>query len=294
MSQIVSQKLPQSNSQLDPSINLAGNGAGNPTAGSAASVKANQSLPVQDTGQTLLVMPSRILIIDDDEELDRLLMSYLKQFQFEVSFATKPSEGFAKIQSFQPDLIVLDVMLPEMNGFDVCREIRRHSQIPIIMLTARGDLSDRVVGLEIGADDYLPKPYEPRELVARINSVLRRTNEKQLAQPSPPAQVLKSDELRLDLSRADAFLSGVSLELTGAEFSILSTLMKNPGKTLSRDQITQALRGTNWDSLDRTVDMVISRLRAKLTDDSKHPRYLKTMWGEGYRFVGAVTTEPLA
>ena len=272
MSQIVSQKLLQSNSQLDPSKILAGNDRGSPPAGSTASVTAQLSLPSQDSIQPLLVMPSRILIIDDDEELDQLLIYYLKQFQFEVNFAIKPSEGFAKIQSFQPDLIVLDVMLPEMNGFDVCRAMRRHSQIPIIMFTARGDLSDRVVGLEIGADDCLPKPYEPRELMARINFVLRRTNEKQLTPPSAPAQFLKSDELRLDLSRADAFLSGISLELTGAEFSILSTLMKNPGQTLSRDQITQAQRGTNWDSLDRTVNMVISRLRARLKDDSKNRR----------------------
>ena len=229
---------------------------------------------------------TKILIIDDDEELNRLLSSYLGQFSFEVITTARPSEGLAALQTLQPDLIVLDVMLPEKNGFEVCQEIRRSYRTPIIMLTARGDLSDRVVGLELGADDYLPKPYEPRELVARIQSVLRRTR---AAQEGPAKVTLVSDDLTLDLNKASARLSGEELELTTAEFSVLRHLMENSGKTLSRDEITQAMRGgSHWDSMDRTVDMIVSRLRGKLKDDSKHPRFLKTMWGEGYRFVGDV------
>ncbi len=227
----------------------------------------------------------KILVIDDDTELNSLLSSYLGQFNFEVITATLPSEGMKLLASGKPDLIVLDVMLPERNGFEVCQEIRKTSRVPIIMLTARGDLSDRVVGLELGADDYLAKPYEPRELVARIQSVLRRVQ----APPPGAKTVLKSQELTVDLVKASAHFSGVDLELTTAEFAVLRRMMENPGKTISRDDITHAMRGGGqWDSMDRTVDMIVSRLRSKLKDDTKHPRFLKTMWGEGYRFVGDV------
>jgi DNA-binding response OmpR family regulator len=228
----------------------------------------------------------KVLIIDDDSELNSLLSSYLGQFNFDVLTSVLPSEGLRILDRERPDLVVLDVMLPEKNGFEVCQEIRKTSRVPIIMLTARGDLSDRVVGLELGADDYLPKPYEPRELVARIQSVLRRMQAPILGTQKI---ILRSQELMLDLTKASADFSGVDLELTTAEFSVLRLLMENPGKTVSRDEITQAMRGgSHWDSADRTVDMIVSRLRNKLKDDSKHPRFLKTMWGEGYRFVGDV------
>jgi len=235
------------------------------------------------------VAKTKILIIDDDEELNSLLSSYLTQFNFEVITAALPSEGLRLLGISQPDLVVLDVMLPERNGFEVCHEIRKTSRVPIVMLTARGDLSDRVVGLEIGADDYLPKPYEPRELVARIQSVLRRSQRPLVAEVKTK---LISLELVVDLTKASAQLAGQDLELTTAEFSVLCHLMENAGKTLSRDEITQAMRGgSSWDSVDRTVDMIVSRVRHKLKDDSKHPRYLKTMWGEGYRFVGDVSNQ---
>ena len=229
---------------------------------------------------------SKILIIDDDKELNKLLSSYLRQYNFEPMASTLPSEGMALMNTFAPDLIVLDVMLPEKNGFEVCQDIRRISKIPIVMLTARGDLSDRIVGLELGADDYLPKPYDPRELVARIQSVLRRTQG--TLQGATPKTMLTSAELSVDLVKASADLAGQDLELTTSEFAVLKQLMENAGRTLTRDEIVQNLRGNNWDSLDRTVDMVVSRLRHKLKDASKNPQYLKTMWGEGYRFVGHV------
>ena len=229
---------------------------------------------------------TKILIIDDDKELNNLLSSYLKQFNFEILTSTTPTEGLNLLASFHPDLIVLDVMLPEKNGFEVCQEIRRTSKIPIIMLTARGDLSDRIVGLELGADDYLPKPYDPRELVARIQSVLRRTQG--TLHGAAAKTHLRSQELSVDLIKASAELAGQDLELTTSEFSVLKHLMENAGRTLSRDEIVHNMRGNNWDSLDRTVDMIVSRLRHKLKDASKNPQYLKTMWGEGYRFVGNV------
>lgn len=244
-----------------------------------------------DQKNYITAMPgAKILIIDDDKELNRLLSSYLRQYHFEVLTAGRPSEGLQLLESLRPDLVVLDVMLPEKSGFELCQEIRRSSQIPIIMLTARGDLSDRVVGLELGADDYLPKPYEPRELVARIQSVLRRTQDPGKTE-GPRKSLLVSGDLRVDLTRAEAWLAGQSLDLTTAEFAVLSLLIRNAGRTLSRDEIVQGLRGGSWDSLDRTVDMMVSRLRHKLQDSSKHPRYLKTMWGEGYRFVGTVSDE---
>ncbi len=232
-------------------------------------------------------MKNTILIIDDDVELNRLLSAYLAQFDFEAVTAADPTQGLQLLKSARPALIVLDVMLPERNGFELCTEIRKTSTVPIIMLTARGDLSDRIVGLELGADDYLPKPYEPRELVARIQSVLRRT----LAGPAAPSRksVLRSGELMIDPEQGKALLGAVDLELTTAEFSVLSFLMTNAGKTVSRDEIFQQVRGAQWDSVDRSVDMVVSRIRHKLKDDSRHSRFLKTIWGEGYRFVGPIT-----
>lgn len=228
----------------------------------------------------------KILIIDDDEELNRLLSSYLKQFGFDVIAAAHPTKGIERLKADQPSLVVLDVMLPERSGFEVCSEIRRVSAIPIIMLTARGDLSDRIVGLELGADDYLPKPYEPRELVARIQSVLRRT---QGNLQTNPQGAWRSGELEVECEKALALLDGSPLELTHAEFSVLCFLMLNAGRTVSRDEIYQQIRGgMPWDSVDRSVDMVVSRLRHKLRDDPRRSRYLKTMWGEGYRFVGDV------
>jgi DNA-binding response OmpR family regulator len=157
------------------------------------------------------------------------------------------------------------------------------------MLTARGDLSDRVVGLEMGADDYMPKPFEPRELVARIQSVLRRTED--YPRRNKQRQLYRSAELEVDVAKGAATLDGEALELTVTEFDILSLLIRNPGQTLSRDQIVAQLRGHEWNSVDRSVDVLISRLRHKLKDDPKAPRYLKTMWGTGYRFIGEVSPE---
>lgn len=230
-------------------------------------------------------MKKRILIIDDDNELNSLLTDFLSEYDYEVITANQPGIGLELIKIKSPDLIVLDVMMPEKNGFEVCKEIREFTQTPIIMLSARQELDDKIVGLELGADDYMPKPYDPRELMARIQSVLRRTTTQI---NSAINHTIKSHELMVDTQKATASLNNIKLDLTTMEFEILSLFMKNPGTTLSREQIVDKIRGIEWDSIDRTIDVIISRLRQKLKDDAKNPKYLKTIWGSGYRFVGEI------
>ncbi len=226
-------------------------------------------------------MDATILIIDDDAKLNTLLTEFLVDFGLRAISATTPSAGLDLLGSQQPDLIILDVMLPEMNGFEVCKAIRRRSQVPIIMLTARGELMDKVVGLELGADDYLPKPFEPRELVARIQSVLRRAG-------SAPqtGTVLDFGRLRIDPARQEAVLDGQLVNLTTNEFAALLLLAQHPGVVMDRDRILQQLRGIDCDAFNRSVDITMSRLRSKLNDDPKAPRFIKTVWGSGYVFIG--------
>jgi DNA-binding response OmpR family regulator len=223
----------------------------------------------------------KILIIDDDEKLIRLLTNYLTGFGYEVSGYTSPSSGLQKIRSANPDIVILDIMLPEMDGFSVCREIRKNYSIPIIMLTARGDVTDRIVGLEVGADDYLPKPFEPRELVARIQSIMRRISN----QNNTPSTI-KFNNLELNRDRQIVILDGDEVSLTTMEFQLLNLLIEKRGRIISRDQIMDNLRGTDWAAFDRSVDIAISRLRQKLRDNSRTPRFIKTIWGTGYIFIG--------
>ena len=225
-------------------------------------------------------MKQTLLIIDDDEKLNRLLEDYLADFGYRVVSATHPRMGLKRLASIKPDLIVLDVMLPEMTGFEVCKRIRQTDSVPIIMLTARGDLTDRILGLEIGADDYLPKPFEPRELVARIQTVLRR------ASKSSPRGIRKFGRLRIDLERRQVTLDDQAVFLTTNEFAALSLLTEKPGKVMDRDTILQTLRGIDCEAFNRSVDITMSRLRQKLGDDPKAPTYIKTVWGTGYVFVG--------
>ena len=225
-------------------------------------------------------MNPTILIIDDDKKLNRLLTDFLGDFGFQVLTAVHPDDGLKLLDRKSPDLIILDVMLPDMNGFDVCKRIRQTSSIPIIMLTARGDLMDKVVGLELGADDYLPKPFEPRELVARIQSVLRRTK------PSDDIPPQKFGHLEIDFLKRQVRLSGKNIDLTTNEFVSLALLIKNAGKVLDRDQILQELRGMDCEAFNRSVDIAMSRVRQKLDDDPKNPKFIKTIWGTGYVFIG--------
>jgi len=223
-------------------------------------------------------MRGPVLVIDDDRKLRGLLTEYLATVGFEVIAAGRAEDGLRLLRSERPQIVILDVMLPGMDGFEVCRSIRRESAVPIIMLTARGDVTDRVVGLELGADDYLAKPFEPRELVARIEAILRRGR--------GSSETWSFGELRVDPSRRSATLDGVDLALTTAEFDLLEMLVRSRGRVLSRSHILDGVRGDGWDSLDRSIDVLVSRLRNKLGDDPRQPRFVRTVRGAGYAFVG--------
>lgn len=225
---------------------------------------------------------TRILLIDDDEKLGELLKAYFQRFDMQLDNAVRPSEGLMKIQRDKPDLVILDGMLPEQDGFDVCRAIRKTSSIPVVMLTARGDVTDRIVGLEIGADDYLSKPFEPRELVVRIQNVLRRSK----AAEAENDTTLRFGSLLVDTERRTAELDGTPLDLTTMEYQLLVLFASNPGRTFNRDEILNELRGIDAQLFSRSVDILVSRLRQKLGDTSRQPRFIKTVWGTGYAFVG--------
>lgn len=224
-------------------------------------------------------MSTSILVIDDDDKLNCLLKRLLREYGFAVFSAADADEGLKKARTVLPDLIILDVMLPGMTGFDVCKRIRESSTVPIIMLTARGDVMDKVVGLELGADDYLPKPFEPRELVARIQAVLRRV------QHTGTDRRRRFGPLTIDFHCQQAFLNDHELDLTTSEYAALVLLVRHAGKVLDRDEILQALRGTDSEHFNRVVDITMSRLRQKLGDDPKRPQFVKTVWGTGYTFV---------
>ena len=229
-------------------------------------------------------MKPLVLIIDDDAKLNALLGTYLADFGMSTVAAVTPAEGLRELHAHRPALIILDVMLPGMSGFDLCRTIRRTDSIPIIMLTARGEVSDRIVGLELGADDYLPKPFEPRELVARIQSVLRRPR-------AAEREVRRFGALVVDPARREATLDGTPLELTTNEFEVLRLLTDHPGEVLDRDRVLETLRGIEHEAFNRTVDVTVSRLRQKLGDDPKAPRFIRTVWGAGYVFIAPGTKQ---
>jgi OmpR family response regulator RpaB len=221
-----------------------------------------------------------VLLIDDDRRHSELLSAYCQRCEIEVDCAFDGEQGLRRFATTRPDLVLLDVMLPGKDGFAICREIRRRHRTPIVMLTARGDVSDRVVGLELGADDYIAKPFDPRELVARIHSVLRRT------EPVASHTVLTFEGLRVDPASRQVIADGNTIELTTMEYELLLLLTSNPGRDFSRDDILAALRGIDTAILTRSVDILVSRLRAKLGDNSKPARFIHTLWGRGYRFVG--------
>ena len=226
----------------------------------------------------------KVLMIDDDVELTALVDEFLKAQKYEVIAKHTPEEGLNYLEKNKVDIIILDIMLPGMDGFQVLRKIRESISIPIIMLTARGEVTDRIVGLEIGADDYLPKPFEPRELVARIQNVLRRSADRRSSDVP-----LKFGDLAIDTDRRTAELAGESLDLTTMEYQLLALFAENPGRTFTRDEILNALRGIDAKLFSRSVDILVSRLRQKLQDTTKQPQYIKTVWGTGYIFIGQET-----
>ena len=225
----------------------------------------------------------RLLLIDDDEHLAAPLASYFARFDCTLDSALRPSEGLARLRAAHYDAAILDVMLPEMDGFALCREIRKESDIPIVMLTARGEVMDRVVGLELGADDYLPKPFEPRELVARVQTILRRQRKPPNAVGVPSAPRHDFEGLSIDLERREVLRLGERVELTSTEFELLALLADPPGKVWSRDDILNRLRGHEAELYTRAVDIVVSRLRKKLEPLD----CIKTLRNAGYTLAVA-------
>jgi DNA-binding response OmpR family regulator len=226
-------------------------------------------------------MEECILIIDDDKKLNALLSDYLSGFKYSVRSSADPQEGLLLVEKLRPDVIVLDIMLPGMDGFEVLKRIRGSHDIPVIMLTARGEVPDRIVGLSLGADDYMPKPFEPRELVARIQSILRRARGQR---GTKEARVF--GELSIDLNGRTASIGGHGVELTAMEFDALSLLSSEPARVFTRDQLQERLKGCGWEAFDRSIDVLVSRVRQKLGDDPKKPRYIRTVRGSGYAFTG--------
>jgi two-component system OmpR family response regulator len=224
----------------------------------------------------------RILLIDDDLQLAAPLATYLRRFDMQLESASRPSDGLARLREEPFDAAILDVMLPEMDGFELCRTIRRESDIPIVMLTARGEVMDRIVGLELGADDYLPKPFEPRELAARLQTILRRARSAPAAEAAVPGR-LSFDGLEIDLERRQVQRLGTPVELTGTEFELLALLAAEPQKVFGRDEILNRLRGHDAELYTRAVDLLVSRLRRKLEPLD----CIKTLRNVGYAFAGA-------
>jgi DNA-binding response OmpR family regulator len=219
-------------------------------------------------------------MIDDDESLNRLLVDYFPRFGHELLTATSVKAGKRILRTSDPDLLILDVMLPDADGLELCRSLRLESDIPIIMLTARADVPDRVLGLQYGADDYVPKPFEPRELVARVENVMRRVR-------AAPMRILTAaGGLALETETRRVTLNEEEVSLTSTEFELLRILMESRGRVLTRESLLRRLRGLDADIFDRSVDMLVSRLRKKLDDDSRSPRFIKTVWRVGYQFVG--------
>lgn len=223
-----------------------------------------------------------ILVVDDELKITRLLRDYLQQAGFRVVTATDGMAALAVARSERPDMIVLDLGLPGLDGLDVTRTLRKTSDVPIIMLTARAEESDRIVGLELGADDYLVKPFSPKELVARVRAVLRRVD----AAVEAPALV-KAGELEIDTAKRLVALAGRAVDLTPTEFELLLHFARSPGRVYTRAQLLDALHGVAFESYERAIDAHVKNLRRKLEPDPGNPRYLLTVYGVGYKYADA-------
>jgi two-component system, OmpR family, phosphate regulon response regulator OmpR len=226
-------------------------------------------------------MVERILLVEDDPRLADMLLEYLGQAGFNVTLAALGAVALEKLDAAAYDAVVLDLMLPDMDGLDVCRQLRARHDTPVLMLTARGDAVDRIVGLELGADDYLPKPFEPRELVARLRAIMRRRARGTADETS------HFGRLELDTAAREARLNGKRCELTGYQFDLLVALAKNPGRVLSREFLMDQVKGEEFESFDRSIDVHISRIRAVIEDNPKKPRRIITVRAAGYVFAKA-------
>ena len=234
--------------------------------------------------------PDSILIVDDDPEIRRLLVDYLARNGFEAFAARDGREMWLALDHHAIDLVVLDMMLPDTDGLTLCRDLRAKSNLPVLMLTARGEETDRIIGIEMGADDYLVKPFNPRELLARIKSILRRTRALPPNLRPEPARYMRFSGWTLDTaSRLLTAPDGVATPLSGGEYRLLRILLDHPNRVLNRDQLTELIHGREAEAYDRAIDVQISRLRQRLRDDSREPELIKTVRGEGY--VLATTIE---
>lgn len=221
----------------------------------------------------------RALLIDDDVKLGRLLKDFLKKSNINLFTVNNPTESFSSIEECKPDIIILDVMMPKMNGFEVCKNIRKVHSIPIIMLSARGDSEDKIKGLDLGADDYIAKPFQPRELLARIHSLLRRVSDEKKISIKGYFEV---DELHREIK-----MKGELLQLTNKEYELLSLLVFNPGVIYTRDDLLREIKGVEAKLFSRSIDILISRLRNKIEKNTESPEYIKTIWGKGYIFINS-------
>jgi two-component system, OmpR family, alkaline phosphatase synthesis response regulator PhoP len=224
----------------------------------------------------------QILVVDDEPGIAAICRDYLEQAGFGVTIAGTGPDAVARARSLKPDLVVLDLGLPKMDGLDVTRTLRQHSSVPIIMLTARVDERDKLVGLELGADDYLTKPFSPRELVARVRAVFRRID-----RGPERGDVLRAGEVVLDVPRMRVTVGERPVDVTSTEFAVLSTLMRQPGRVFTRAQLLDAIHGDAGESFDRAVDAHVKNLRRKIEADPHAPRHLLTVYGVGYRFTDA-------
>lgn len=224
-------------------------------------------------------MAQTILVVDDEARIVKLVRDYLERAGLNVLSARDGEMALALARREQPDLIILDLMLPGVDGLDVCRRLRQESGVPIIMLTARVEEADRVVGLELGADDYVTKPFSPRELVARVRATLRRA-EGQVG----PATVIRAADVELDTAALAATVGGEPVDLTPTEFHLLAALVRQPGRIFSREQLLEAVHGVAFEGYDRSIDSHVKNIRRKIEPDPHRPRYIQTVYGVGYRF----------
>lgn len=234
-------------------------------------------------------MTSQLLMIEDDARLAKMVVEYLGQSGFSVTHAADGEAGLEQLQLIQPELVILDLMMPGIDGLEVCRRIRALqgdvARVPVLMLTAKGDPMDRIIGLELGADDYLPKPFEPRELLARVRAVLRRRGETGSASVSRSTPVMRFGSLDIDRDARTVLVAGQACELTSYQFDLLVAMAERAGRVLTRDQIMEAVRGRELEAFDRSIDVHIGRIRNAIEADSKDPKRILTVRGVGYVFA---------
>ena len=220
----------------------------------------------------------KVMLIEDELDMQELIKDYLGNYEFSVTAFSQPKDALVHLQKHHKEyaVVVLDLMLPQMDGFDVCKKIRAFSDVPVIISSARGEVSDKILAFEAGADDYLAKPYEPRELIIRINSILRRVS----------SSVRKVGDFSIDEAKMEVHVEDFAVDLTQIEFELLLFFIKNSGKVLSREVIANGVDSIEYNAKERTIDMHISNLRHKIGDDPKNPKYIKSVWGIGYKFIG--------